>query len=154
MENIFYLQGQEQVHCTGKRNYHTGAGSEILFPVWTPCYREHISAVPQERPRAGTFERKDTGAWNRGRRDKKDKGCSAGQDAEKRERIKTMTGVRELTTNRRIIDARKQRDDVKVCITLAIPGETEKTEITHTKKAISVSAPKISLEFDKLSRQS
>lgn len=33
-------------------------------------------------------------------------------------------------------------------------GETEKTEITHTKKAISVSAPKISLEFDKLSRQS
>lgn len=53
-----------------------------------------------------------------------------------------------------IIDARKQRDDVNVCITLAIPGETEKTEITHTKKAISVSAPKISLEFDKLSRQS
>lgn len=37
---------------------------------------------------------------------------------------------------------------------IAIPGETEKTEITHTKKAISVSAPKISLEFDKLSRQS
>ena len=51
-------------------------------------------------------------------------------------------------------DEAKQRDDVKVCITLAIPGETEKTEITHTKKAISVSAPKISLEFDKLSRQS
>lgn len=65
-----------------------------------------------------------------------------------------MPRVRELTTNRRIIDVRKQRDDVKVCITLAIPGETEKTEITHTKKAISVSAPKISLEFDKLSRQS
>lgn len=63
-----------------------------------------------------------------------------------------MPRVRELTTNRRIIDVRKQRDDVKVCITLA--GETEKTEITHTKKAISVSAPKISLEFDKLSRQS
>lgn len=51
-------------------------------------------------------------------------------------------------------DEAKQRDDVKVCITLAISGETEKTEITHTKKAISVSAPKISLEFDKLSRQS
>lgn len=65
-----------------------------------------------------------------------------------------MPRVRELTTNRRIIDVRKQRDDVKVCITLAIPGETEKTEITHTKKAISVSEPKISLEFDKLSRQS
>ena len=65
-----------------------------------------------------------------------------------------MPRVRELTTNRRMIDVRKQRDDVKVCITLAIPGETEKTEITHTKKAISVSAPKISLEFDKLSRQS
>lgn len=45
-----------------------------------------------------------------------------------------MPRVRELTTNRRIIDVRKQRDDVKVCITLAIPGETEKTEITHTKK--------------------
>lgn len=27
VENIFHLQGQEQVHCTGKRNYHTGAGS-------------------------------------------------------------------------------------------------------------------------------
>lgn len=67
---------------------------------------------------------------------------------------KTMPRVRELTTNRRIIDVRKQRDDVKVCITLAIPGETEKTEITHTKKAISVAAPKISLEFDELSRQS
>lgn len=52
-----------------------------------------------------------------------------------------MPRVRELTTNRRIIDVRKQRDDVKVCITLAIPGETEKTEITHTKKAISVSTP-------------
>lgn len=48
----------------------------------------------------------------------------------------------------------KQRDDTKVRIALAIPGETEKMEITHTKKAISVSAPKISLEFDKLSRQS
>jgi hypothetical protein len=51
-------------------------------------------------------------------------------------------------------DEAKQRDDTKVCIALEIPGETEKTEITHTKKAISVSAPKISLEFDKLSRQS
>ena len=59
-----------------------------------------------------------------------------------------MPRVRELTTNLNL------RDDTKVCITLAIPGETEKTEITHTKKAISVSAPKISLEFDKLSRQS
>ena len=29
VENIFYLQGQEQVHCTGKRNHYTGAGSEI-----------------------------------------------------------------------------------------------------------------------------
>ena len=27
VENIFHLQGQEQVHCTGKRNYHTRAGS-------------------------------------------------------------------------------------------------------------------------------
>lgn len=35
----------------------------------------------------------------------------------------------------------------KVCI------KTEKTEITHTKEAISVSAPKISLESGKLSRQ-
>lgn len=32
--------------------------------------------------------------------------------------------------------------------------KTEKTEITHTKEAISVSAPKISLESGKLSRQS
>ena len=32
--------------------------------------------------------------------------------------------------------------------------KTEKAEITHTKKAISVSAPKISLESGKLSRQS
>ena len=61
-----------------------------------------------------------------------------------------MPRVIELTTNRRIIDVRKQRDDVKVCITLAIPGETEKTEITHTKKAISVSAPKISLEMGEM----
>lgn len=32
--------------------------------------------------------------------------------------------------------------------------KTEKTEITHTKEAISVSAPKISLESGRLSRQS
>ena len=31
-------------------------------------------------------------------------------------------------------DEAKQRDDTKVCIALEIPGETEKTEITHTKK--------------------
>lgn len=30
---------------------------------------------------------------------------------------------------------------------------TEKTEITHTKEAISVSAPKITLESDKLCHQ-
>lgn len=32
--------------------------------------------------------------------------------------------------------------------------KTEKTEITHTKEAISVSAPEINLESGKLSRQS
>ena len=50
VENIFQLQGQEQVHCTGKRNHHTWAGGEMLLPVRTSCCREHISAVPQEIP--------------------------------------------------------------------------------------------------------
>ena len=87
VENIFYLQGQEQVHCTGKRNYHTGAGSEMLLPVRTLCCREHISAVPQERPRAGTTGREDARAWCRCNRDED---CSAagrniaGQDAGER----------------------------------------------------------------------
>lgn len=31
VENIFHLQGQEQVHCTGKRNYHTGAGVKCYY---------------------------------------------------------------------------------------------------------------------------
>lgn len=32
--------------------------------------------------------------------------------------------------------------------------KTENTEITHTQEVISVSAPEIILEFDKLNRQS
>lgn len=47
---------------------------------------------------------------------------------------------------RRVESTIKVHED-EVCI------KTEKTEITHTKEAISVSAPKINLESDKLSRQ-
>lgn len=38
------------MHCEGKRNHHTGVGSEMLLPVRTPCCREHISAVSQDPP--------------------------------------------------------------------------------------------------------
>ena len=51
VENIFHLQGQEQVHCTGKRNYHTGAGSEMLLPVRTPCCRDHEPVPLEEKMR-------------------------------------------------------------------------------------------------------
>ena len=56
----------------------------MLLPVRTPCCREHISAVPQERPWAGTTGREDARVWSRRKRDED---CSAaggnvaGQDA-------------------------------------------------------------------------
>lgn len=46
----------------------------MLLPVRTPCYREHISAVPQERPWAGTTGREDKRAWCRCNRNED---CSA-----------------------------------------------------------------------------
>lgn len=48
----------------------------------------------------------------------------------------------------KVIKSTITRSKDKLCI------KTEKTEITHTKEAISVSAPKISMESGKLSRQS
>ncbi len=41
----------------------------------------------------------------------------------------------------------------RICISFTTSGK-KKTEITHTREVISVSAPKISLESDKLSHQS
>lgn len=72
-------------------------------------------------------------------------------DASDEERLAFMKRVELLSELqgggvRRVESTIKVHED-EVCI------KTEKTEITHTKEAISVSAPKINLESDKLSRQ-